>query len=297
MNKMKDIMEGYIDLHLHAGPSVAAREVDAGDMALEDAAEYGYKAFVVKDHLFPTMMSAKLVEKHLCKDGLKVFGGIALNNSTGLFNLKAVDTAYEMGAKFIYMPTISAARHIEAHSGGGHFAGAGKAAVDEVPVTYVDNQGELIDEAKAIIDYVAEREDLILATGHGSLAEVDAVVKYAKQKAVKRIYVNHPYYIVDADIDKIKEWVELGAFIELNATLIVPESTIFATEFDVIREIMDNISAEHLVLVSDLGQKGNIRPALGVYRLIEMLMDNAGVSREQIDIMCKKNPAYLLGID
>ena len=96
---MREILQGAIDLHVHAGPSVAIREVDAGDM-LKEAVEAGYRAFVIKDHYFPTMMSATLVEKH--QGGTtKVFGGIALNNSVGGINVKAVDAAYGMGAKFV----------------------------------------------------------------------------------------------------------------------------------------------------------------------------------------------------
>ena len=294
---MRELLKGYIDLHVHAGPSVAAREVDAGDMAIRDAAEYGYRAFVVKDHLFPTMMSARLVEKHLAKEGLRVFGGIALNNSVGLLNIKAVDTACEMGAKFVYMPTISAANHIEEHrKSGGHFPGAGKAAIPEVPFTYVDAKGNLSPAALAVVDYVAKRPDIILATGHGCLAEVDALVHAAAAKGVKRIYVNHPYYLVGASLDKMEEWVKLGVSIELNACLIVPESTIFATDFKVVEKMLERLPAENLVIVSDLGQKGNIRPAQGVLRLIEMLME-AGADEAQIELMGKKNPARLLNLD
>ncbi len=294
---MKELLKGFIDLHLHAGPSVAAREVDAGDMAVEDAREYGYRAFVVKDHLFPTMMTARLVQKHLATDGLQVFGGIALNNSVGLLNLKAVDTACEMGAKFVNLPTIASANHIEKHKNMGHFPGAGKAAVPERAFTYVDASGKLIPEAEAIIDYCAAHPDLILATGHGSLAEIDAVVHYAAGKGVERLLINHPYYLVDAPYEKMEEWTRLGGFIELNATLIVPESTIFATPFDVVVAILERIPADKLLIVSDLGQKGNIRPAAGVLRLIEMLMKDAGVTEEQIGIMGKMNPAFLLGIE
>ena len=55
---------GLIDLHVHSGPSVMPRALDGGDMLLEAEAA-GYSAFVIKDHYFPTMMSAELVEKHL----------------------------------------------------------------------------------------------------------------------------------------------------------------------------------------------------------------------------------------
>src|SRR5690554_1931210 len=111
---MREILKGVIDMHVHAGPSVAIRDVDAAEMLFE-AVEAGYSGFVIKDHYFPTMMSAKLVEKHLGKNRIKVFGSIALNNSVGTFNLKAIDTAYQMGAKIVFLPTVSSKNHIDFH--------------------------------------------------------------------------------------------------------------------------------------------------------------------------------------
>ena len=48
-------MKGTIDIHVHAGPSVAKRKVDSGEMLL-NAQAAGYRAFVTKDHYFPSMM-------------------------------------------------------------------------------------------------------------------------------------------------------------------------------------------------------------------------------------------------
>ena len=38
-------MKNVVDIHVHAGPSVAKRRVDAGDMLL-DAQKIGYRGFV-----------------------------------------------------------------------------------------------------------------------------------------------------------------------------------------------------------------------------------------------------------
>ena len=48
-------MTDVIDIHVHAGPSVAKRKLDAGDMLIKSQ-EAGYKAFVSKDHYSPTIM-------------------------------------------------------------------------------------------------------------------------------------------------------------------------------------------------------------------------------------------------
>lgn len=86
---------------------------------LLEAQQHHFSAFVVKDHYCPTMLSAYIAEKYVGDGSCRVFGGIALNNSVGGINLKAVDAAVAMGAKLVWMPTVSALRHRIMHSGKG----------------------------------------------------------------------------------------------------------------------------------------------------------------------------------
>lgn len=86
---------------------------------LLEAQQHHFSAFVVKDHYCPTMLSAYIAEKYVGDGSCRVFGGIALNNSVGGINLKAVDAAVAMGAKLVWMPTVSALRHKIMHSSKG----------------------------------------------------------------------------------------------------------------------------------------------------------------------------------
>jgi hypothetical protein len=289
---MREILQGIIDLHVHAGPSVAKREVDAGDM-LKESVEAGYRAFVIKDHYFPTMMSAKLVEKHLGSEKIKVFGGIALNNSVGGINVKAVDAAYCMGAKFVYMPTVSSNHHITEHKG--HFPGAGAAAVEEKPMIYVDENGNLQEEVKDLIKYVAQKPDLILATGHGSVREIDALVPAAAKAGVQKIFINHPFFLIGASIEKIVEWAKMGAYIELNAC-VYPPSKFGSVSYDVAAKLLENVPLDQIVIDSDYGQNANGSPVDGLYAFILNLMNDLKVTEQQINLMTKETPAKLLGI-
>jgi len=291
---LKELLKGCIDLHLHAGPSITQREVDAGEM-MDAALYYGYRAYVLKDHTCQTVMSASLIEKHTGRGKVRVFGGLALNNAAGGFNLKAVEIACEMGAKFICLPTVSAANHIARHAG--NFPGAVKMEVPEEPMSVLDQSGELLPEVLAIIQYISRHPHLILATGHISVPEVDAVVRSARLSGVRKIYINHPYYTVGATVGEMAEWVKLGAYIELNACLLVPESNIFSTGFDIVKSILERVPIEQLVVCSDLGQKGNIHPALGLSRLMEMLIQDAGLSEAEIGMMARETPAKLLDLE
>lgn len=290
---MREILQGAIDLHVHAGPSVAIRAVDAGDM-LKEAVAAGYRAFVVKDHYFPTMMSAMLVEKHL-GGGTKVFGGIALNNSVGGINVKAVDAAYGMGAKFVYMPTVSAYQHIEDHKGH-HFPGSGASSVEEKPIIYVDERGNLCQEAQDVLKYVAQRPDLILATGHGTAREIDVLIAEAVKAGVKKIFVNHPFFLIGASMEQITKWGKMGAYIEINAGVFPIFQLSNPVSWDIISQILENVAIEKLVIDSDLGQQGNGSPVGRLYDFLAVLMKDLHVTEGQINKMLKETPAYLLGI-
>lgn len=286
-----------IDLHVHAGPSVMPRALDGAEM-LREAMEDGYAAFVIKDHYFPTMMGAEMIEKHLGNGTCRVYGGIALNNSVGGVNLKAVDAACALGAKIVWMPTVSALRHKEMHQGKGlAFPGSKGMSVAETPIRYVDGKGELAPEAVEVLDYLVKKPDVILATGHGSREEIDALIHKAAQLGVKRILVNHPHYMIGATLEDMVEWSRLGAYIELNATVFVPTSKFCTNDIAQTREIVEAVGLDKIVVDSDYGQNGNGSPVDGLNRFIELLAGACGLTEDSLEQICYHNPAWLLGLE
>lgn len=288
-----ELLKGVLDIHVHAGPSVANRELDAADM-LKEAEAAGYRGFLVKDHYFPSMMGCQMVQKHLGNGTVEIFGSMCLNNAMGLFNLNAVDAAYGMGVKMIYFPTVSSKNHIDAHKGG--FAGAGKMSVPETPVVYVDEKGELLPEAVRVLEYMAEK-DIALGTGHGSAREIDALVRTAAKVGVKKILVNHPHFHIGATYQQMRDWAALGAYIELNVCVFSEGSKLGPLPTSVLEEMLREIPRDRMVLDSDMGQRGNGSPVEGMYRFMLLMMDRFGVTKEEIDVMAKKNPAILMGLD
>lgn len=166
----RSFLEGVVDIHIHAGPSVANRKVDAYEM-LRQAEEAGYAGFLVKDHYVPSTHGCLMLEEHF-SGGCRVFSSIAMNNSVGAFNVSALDCAYNMGAKIAYMPTVSSKMHIDKHKGK-TFHGSGGMTAEEKPIYYLDGDGKLIPEVVEVLDYMAAHPDFVLATGHGTPEEID----------------------------------------------------------------------------------------------------------------------------
>lgn len=292
---VKELLKGVIDIHIHAGPSVADRSVDAVEM-LRLAEEAGYRAIVIKDHYFPTMLGTTMIQKHYAKGCTSIFGGACLNNATGALNPNTVDVAIAMGAKIIWLPTLSAKRHMDMHKG--KFAGAGTMDVEEKPIRYLDENGELNPEIISVLEVMAKHPDVVLGSGHGSPEELDKLIPKAFELGVKKILINHPHLIMNASLEDVIRWADMGAYVEINGAAF--ETVTGSVKgpnvpLAVIDNYLKNIALDKLVIDSDSGQKGSITPVQAMHNFFEILLDR-GVSVKQIETMAKETPAYLLGL-
>lgn len=287
------LLQGAIDLHIHASPSLFPRLVDHMEAA-EGALNYGMRALVFKEHHGDTSNRMPMVRK-LIQD-IEVYGGVVLNNAVGGLNPFAVDAAIKLGAKFVWFPTISAKNHLEkmgSHGFGKSMKLASAQQLDEKPITVFDDKGDLLPEVYAIIDLVAQA-DIALATGHLSMAEIREVIKVAKARGVKRLYVNHPEFIVDGTMEEQKELAGLGAFIEHLAIFMYPMWPI-AGGIDAVVDMIKAVGPERTILATDLGQVHNPPPAEGLRMFIRVLLEK-GVPAEHLKMMVQDNPAFMLGL-
>ncbi len=289
-------LQGFADLHLHAGPALIAREFGAEEAAAA-AASAGCRAILLKDHHCPTMSLAKALDERYSPAGLRVFGGTVLNNSVGGLNPAAVQAAAGFGAKAIWMPTVSAGNHRECLKRKGIVfpAVAGKGETAESFITWADDKGRPTEAAEAVLDILAGNTDIILATGHGKARETDALVKRAAKMGITRILVNHPLFMVGADDEDLKTWTGLGAYLEFTAIASLPDSSMYSIPPAQVGRVINLIGPEKIVLSSDLGLKGCGAQTEGMTRFMDSLMEE-GIKDGQLAMMTRDNPAALLGL-
>ena len=289
-------MKGPIDIHVHAGPSVAKRKVDSGEMLL-NAQAAGYRAFVTKDHYFPSMMGTDMVTKHMGDGTTQAMGGICLNNSVGGINVSAVDAACGMGAKIVFMPTVSAKNHIEHHKKTA-FVGAGKMKLPEKPIYYLDEQGELLPEVVEVLNYLKEyHPEVVLGTGHGSVPEINKLIDKAVELGLPKILVNHPFFHIGATVDDMVHWADQGAYIELNAVVFNDvEPASHHLPISIAQEVLDRVGYQRIVVDSDMGQSVYKEPVSGLQTFAQVLMEKCGATEEQLRVMMIENPAKLMDI-
>lgn len=288
------LLVGAVDLHCHSGPAAMPRVLDHHD-AMMDCAEAGFRALLYKDHYYLGVPHAVILEKLFPDSGVRLFSGLVLNNANGGINPHAVDHAAAIGAKIIWMPTLSAENHIAQLSGQGKtFPKTKRKMLEPIPLSALDAKGAISDSAKACLDIIAEA-DIILAGGHLPASELHLLFDEAKRRGVKKMLVNHPTYIVGCNDADIRSLVSAGAHIEHSICMFVNGK---AKKFEAgdLAHLIDVAGVDRTVLSSDLGLLDNPRPVEGFRQIVQILLD-LQFSAADIRKLISSNAAALLNLD
>jgi len=268
-------LKGAIDLHFHAGPDIRERKLTYLEAAMQ-AKEAGMRAILIKSHSTITADIASLIQP-LAKDIL-VFGGIALNFPVGGLNPVAVETALKLGAKQIWMPTLSAANQyrFERKRGG---------------ITIFGRTGNLRKEAIEILE-ILSGHDVILSTGHLSQDEIIALVREAIKTKIKKILVTHPdHFFIQMPLKMQKDLAAKGVFFDRC----FPTPTTSPLTMEQMAKRIKEVGVASSILTSDFGQPQNPFPVEGLKIYIRQFIQ-LGFSVQEIDQMVRINPSRLLNL-
>jgi hypothetical protein len=295
-DRVAQMLEGAVDLHVHPAPSPLPRRIGALDAA-ELAGEAGFEAIVVKSHHHSTVMDVLALQPDGPSNGsgARVFGGIALNSAVGGLNPHAVDLALKMGGRIVWFPTIGSPQHIAHHRANPNlkFPKLAVKLEPEEPIEVFADDGALKPEVHRILESIAEA-DAILASGHMAPASITAVFEAAREKGVRRMLVNHPNFVIEASHDDARHWVELGAVIEHSLCMYDEASSFYHWDLDTLVKWIEAVGAEHSTLGSDLGQEGNPLPTDSFRKIVGALLDRDMPERD-VRRMISDNPRELLG--
>ena len=273
-------LTGVVDIHVHSDPDSVPRSIDAIDIA-KLAKSRGIRALVLKNHYEPTASLAYLVRKEV--PGIELFGGIALNRTVGGVNPAAVErmTRVKGGwGRVVWMPTFDAENQV-------------RYSKENRPFVAVSRNGELLPEVKEVIGIIAKNQ-LTLATGHSTPAEVLMLIREARRQAVERIVVTHAMLApVQMSVAQMQEAVKLGAKLEFVYNALIGPSKTF--EIGDYTAAIRKVGVDACILSSDLGQAGNPLHPDGLEAFFTALRGQ-GFTAAEIETMAKRNPAALLGL-
>jgi hypothetical protein len=209
--KAEQLLRGALDMHTHCAPSIFARRADDRRTA-EEAGAAGMEAVVIKSHEGDTAPRAQSLNKE--SDLPVVYGGVVLNHFVGGINPAAVEISIRLDGRFVWMPTVSAARHVAFHREKAflgrsfrHGAGSG--------IRLVADDGGILPELFDIFSLVSEA-GAVLCTGHVSPEEVLAAARKFLGGGYKGSFIyTHPDLSINkAPLTVQKEVAALGGYIE-----------------------------------------------------------------------------------
>jgi hypothetical protein len=289
-------LQGVIDFHCHSGPDVVGRSINDFEV-VRQAKAAGMRAVVLKNHYTMTADRAQLAMQEI--GGIEVFGGITLNRSVGGLNPEAVSKMVQMDGRrgrIVWLPTFDSEAQV-------------KASGEKRPFVAVVKDGAPVPEMAEIFALIA-KYNLVFESGHSSPAESLVLLKAAKAAGISRMVVTHALSVPGggATDEQLKEMAQLGAIVEVTwlaqlpgaqtqtaggaaAAGLFPRVTV--AEY---ARVIRLIGADHVLISSDMGQIMNPSHVQAMHSFL-VALKKEGLSDEQIDLVARKNPAKLLGLD
>ena len=288
MERIDDLLNGSIDMHVHHGPVASPTRFDALELA-EQAHQVGMRGVVFKDSGYPNAPLATMIRKRV--PDFEVFGSLCLNYSCGGLNYHAVKASAQLGAKVIWMPTYTAANSIDIFRGFG-------LPLEGDGISLLDEDGRLVPEMAPILSLIKEY-DMVLATGHISTEEIFALFEEALKVGIRKLVVTHPldkeFSNKTPDMEEMKQLAAMGAILEHTFVCHLP--TEFSRNPAHTVAAIKELGAENCIISTDLGLfTFNPTPVEG-FRLFIASLLRSGCTPDEIELMAKVNPARLLGLD
>lgn len=288
---IENLIGKSFDLHVHIGPEIIPRKFTAESLAkIEQGKLYGVCA---KSHFYPTVPIIKSIKENY---DIKLIGSLTLNNYVCGLNPDVVYASARISDTpiVVWFPTINAENFLNVKKyevppewvNNNNFKPRSLDNVKKLRV--IDKSGniskETIDVLKIIKDF-----DLVLATGHISWSESDALVRKAIDIGIKRIIITHPIYPpINMTTEKQKELAEIGALIEHCYSM-------YSMDKISIRKIAEQIKEvkpKNCIISSDVGQTFSKNPSEALKDFSELLKDE-GINESSLEKMLVKNPKRL----
>ncbi|WP_028067615.1 DUF6282 family protein [Solirubrobacter soli] len=291
--RARELVRGAFDPYVHAAPDFAPRRITDLELARR-CLELGLAGFGLTSHYTATAERAAVV--NAAAGARLAFGAIVLNHAVGGLNATAVEVAARQGARFVWLPTVSAL---------GEFATVERAdgnvpvwvrferelreaGAAPRPVAVLDDAGAPLPALLEVLRVVA-RHQLVLATGHLSREEIFAVVDAAAD--VETIVVTSPEF-PSHKLSPAEQVRLAGRGVLFQRAFTTPYTG--KCTWDEIFDATHAVGATHTVWGSDLGQVFNPPVEDGLALMADQHLA-AGFSEEEVRVMAVENTRRLSG--
>lgn len=292
--RIRDLMRGACDLHIHAGPDIVPRNQDLVEVA-RCAREVGMKALGIKDHFTNTADRCYIASQLV--PGIQLLGGIVLNYAVGGFNPEAVEKAIKLGTKIIWMPSVDAALTIEkvhvTHETPWLEGLVNRKDPKEGLCIFEGGMDgdKIIPQVKDILKLIAEA-NVILDTCHLGPRETLSLVKEATEIGVKKIIVCHPNCSVNLMTEDVqRELARLGALLSYSLLPCMPLYD--RQDFRDVARMIRAVGSYNAIFFNDFGHFTNPSVVEGMRMFIASLLA-MGFEGEEVRAIVSGNYDRLL---
>lgn len=274
-----------IDMHVHTAPDICQRTYN--DLELTSSAIHsGARAIVIKGHHCSTVARAALCNAYnrelFGDNSFVMYGGLVLNYEAGGLNPQAVQTALEMGAKVIWLPTVDAENDYRKHGKSGG-------------IRMTDSRGVAVEELRSIFSLIRDY-DAVLATGHISPEEIRSVVDSARCIGVQKIVITHPeYWVVDMNLENQQELVSDYNVILERCFMQPLKNGQWICNAERNLAAIQKLGTGSTILSTDCGNPATPPWEKSMQQYLQFMADH-NISREALRSMTQTMPARLLGL-
>ncbi len=284
-----ELLENAIDCHIHAYPDFVYRSQDMIQIAV-DASKAGMRALAFKDHWNVSANACYLAQRHIdyliekeeLENRVELYGGAGMCHG---MNPEYVRIALQYpNAKMIWFPTFTSL---------GFWRSAGHP--EKGGVRLVSEGGEVLPEVVEIMKLCVEHKAGI-GFGHTDFEELLPLAKMARELGV-RATLDHPLLELNKLLlDEMKELADLGVYVGTYCQPMIPSLyQPIADPMETVKTIAE-IGPERCIIGSDFGQVLHLNAVDGMRVFIRALL-GFGITKDQISIMLKDNPAKLMWLD
>jgi hypothetical protein len=302
-------VEGMIDVHCHATDGqqdplgvakVASRSGMRGLL---------YKTIVGRDDPAKTARQVQQDLNAWCdKEGvtpIACWAGTSVTQGYTIpISLDHCKTKLDSGCIALWMPNVNSANTLSIVGGRPIMWDSGAKKGDHTePLPWeqalkcghylLDDNGKLKSNIQDIFRLAADRGAAVFF-GHPTKRELWAMAEMCQKLNFKRGVVDHPFSpFVSLTIDEMKQATSMGLWINFTFDEISPLLGIDPQRmYDAVRAV----GPKHCTLSSDCGEPLFPHSVEGM-RLMNYYMTAFGCSEEEINLMMRVNPAFIVGLD
>src|SRR5437867_1802774 len=285
-----ELLQGAIDCHIHAFPDFVHRSQDMIQIAIEGS-KCGMRAIAFKDHWNISATSAYLTQRHIddmiargeLTNRVEVYGGVGM-----CFGMRPeyvrIGLQYP-NFKMIWFPTFTSY---------GFWRGAGQPEHEGVRLVD-ESTGTVIPEVIQIMELAAEHH-VGIGLRHTDFPELLPLVRAARDIGA-RVVLDHPLLELNKLLlDEMKQLADLGAYVGTYCQPMIP--SLYQPVCDPMETIrtMKEIGPERCIIGTDFGQVMHVNSLDGMRIFLRALLA-FGMSRDEIFMMVRDNPAKLIWLD